>query len=382
MTRRILAKRLLTNEVLSYDLPVKENTPIREVNGPGGVSGTILADVALARATDGRPLVQQWSTALYVVEDGEILCGGPVTNLSDKGDERTFIASGFTAWPNGTPFLDSYYPDDFESPVAAYRALWSHLQSFPDGNIGMNVDDDPTYLIVGNGEAPYSIIQTEYRDVGAEMTNLLAAARIDYQETHTFTGGPDEAIRHAVRLGFPRLGANRHSDTRFVEDENVIDVAEATYGGDDFSQDITVIGQGEGWAAIDDGMVQRRHVPDGRLRRAVVVADPSLTSSAQVVARAEDEYEARRDNAVVESFTIRDHPNARIRDLNPGDDVILTYTSRFETQVQTAYVRITSIEEPSSDPDTAVITCAPSDSFIYFPTANPNTDGTPYLVEV
>lgn len=380
MARRLLAKRLLTGETLSYDLPVKDFTPMRELSAPGGVSGTILADVALRLATDGRPLVQQWSTAIYVVEDGEILCGGPVTSLSDSGEERRFLASGFSSWPNGQPYLDSYGPDDFESPVNAYLELWRHLQSFPDGNLGVQIVADPTYLILGNGEAPYSIIQTEYRDCGAEMSNILSASRIDYVEDHQLAP-IGQVVTPRIRLGFPRLGGNRHNDLRFIEDENVIEVSEVNYGGDDFANDITVIGRGEGYAAVDDGMVQRVARPDGRVRRAVVVADPSLLTSAQVAGRAEDEYNTRRGTAVIESFTIREHSNASIASINVGDDVIVRYTSRVLAAVQTAYVRITGIEEPSHMPGQAIITCAPSDDFTYFPAVNPHPDGSPYLVE-
>lgn len=383
MTRRLLAKRLLTGEVLSYDLPTKSRADLRELNGPGGVSGSILADVALARGGDGRPIVQQWSTALYVVEGTSILCGGPVTSLSDSGPERQFVAAGYTAWPQGQPYLDSYGPDDFEDPVAAYRELWRHLQSYADGALGVQIDADPTYMVLSGGDAPYSIIQTEYRDCGAEMSNILTAARIDYVENHTFTGGANEAIRPAVQLIFPRAGGNRHNDLRFVEGENVLDVGEANYGGEEFSQDITVLGQGEGYAAVDDGMVQRVYRPDGRVRRATIVADPSLTTSAQVVQRAEDEYLTRRGEHVVEEFTIQaDHPNAPVDDINLGDDIVLVYTDRVTGTRVTAYLRITAIEESTDQPGVAVLRCAPSDDFVYFPATNPEPDGAPMVVMV
>jgi hypothetical protein len=246
----------------------------------------------------------------------------------------------------------------------------------------VQIEAAPTYMILGNGSGPYTIIQTEYRDVGAEMSNILTAARIDYAETHTFSG-PNVAIRPAVKLHFPRAGANRHTNLRFVQGENVLDVSEPSYGGDEFSQDITVLGQGEGYAAVDAGMVQRVYRPDGRIRRATIVADPSLTTAAQCVNRAEEEYQARRGEPVVEEFTvISEHSNAPLGELNLGDDIILTYTSRLDGGRKDAQVRVMAIEEPSDQPGLAIIRVAPSDSFSYFPATNPEPDGAPMVVQV
>lgn len=386
--RRVVAIRPLTGEVLSTDLPVRTHNTTREVRGPGGVFGTVGADLAFALASDGVRIIAPWRTALFVCEGAKIIAGGLLADLDDDGPTRTFMAPGYLNYPNEQPYLDTYFPDEFEDPVIAYRNLWAHLQAQPDGNIGMQVDADPTYMILGDGEAPYSIIQTDYADTGGEMEKILTACKFDWEERHTFVMGGDGRpvhplqIRHAVKLGFPRLGAPRHMNLRFVAGENVVSIGEVGAGGDEFSQDITVHGVGEGYAAVDEGLVVRKHVPDGRVRRAKIISDPSLTTPGQVQRRAEDEFVYRTTTVEIESITVIDHPNARLADINPGDDILLLYTSEHLVGLQQAFLRIMVIEESSETPGQATLTVEPSASFSYGSASNPNEDGSPYLITV
>lgn len=388
MGRRILATRFLTGEVLHNDLDVLAHSTTRELNGPGGVFGRVSPTVARLRGRDGRRLLEPWTTGLYCVDDTtwEIISHGLVTSVADEGAQRDFFAPGLTNVPNGQPFLGTYDADDFEDPVTIYRALIAHLAAFPGGNLGLNVDADPTYLVVGSGGEPFQIIQTEYRDVGATMSQLLEASMIDYTERAEFVGSVNASssppIRHSVRLGFPRLGGNKTLTHRFTEGENVSDVSEVVYGGEDQSEDITVIGAGEGWAQVDDGLVARGATFTGRVRRAKVVSDPSLQTPAQVEMRLKNELAAATGSAQIEGFTVIDHPNAPINSLHPGDDIILTYYSDHHGQDQSDYLRIVTIEESSETPGRATIACARSDSFTYMPPDNPHTDGGAFLIEV
>lgn len=388
MGRRIHATRLLTGQVLDNDLGVLSHTSSRELNGPGGVFGRVSPALARRYAPDGRKVLEPWSTALYMVDDEtyQIVAAGILTSVSDKGLERDFMCPGFTTIPEEQPFLATYSPDDFEDPVTIYRALWQHLAAFPGGNIGMNIDADPTYLVVGSGGEPFQIIETDYQEVGSMMSDLLTASKIDYREHSEFvtsvTTSASPTIRRSVKLGFPRLGANRTQTMRFTEGENVTEVSEVVYGGGDYSRDVTVLGAGEGWARVDDGLAARAHTDDGRVRRAKVVSDPSLQTPAQVEMRLKREMERRDQKVEIADFTIKDHPNCRINDLNPGDDIILRYYSDHHGRDEFAYLRVMGIDESSDSPGTALIRVEPSDSFDYMPAENPYTDGGAFLVEV
>jgi hypothetical protein len=88
---------------------------------------------------------------------------------------------------------------------------------------------------------------------------------------------------------------------------------------------------------------------------------------------------ARDLKPVITDFTIVDHPNARVQDVQVGDDVLLNYDVP-HLGVGQSWLRITAINEAGDVPGVANLTVAPSDSFTYASAGNPNPDGTPVLV--
>jgi hypothetical protein len=394
MSWRVCAVRALTGQVLDPDLDLKQPTTTRELSGPGGVFGAINPELLNETAIDGRPLIEEWSTALFVVEDDQIRCGGMVDDTAitlDSGD-RAVSAPGYANYSSEQPYLGNYQPGTYQTPPQVYRNFWAHLQGFPDGNIGLQIVGpyvtDPntglrvpwdTYMWLTTSEnAPYSFLETDYKDLGQEMENVLSAARIEWVEKHTWVDATFGPITHQIELGFPRIG-RRRTDLRFELDANVTSIGTIGGNGTEFCNDLTLIGNGEGYEAIARGLVQRSAVRDGRVRRAKVISDKSLTTAGLVVMRATEERMARDLKPVITDFTIVDHPNARVQDVQVGDDVLLNYDVP-HLGVGQSWLRITAINEAGDVPGVANLTVAPSDSFTYASAGNPNPDGTPVLV--
>ena len=385
MADQIIAVRPLTNQIVAHDLGVTNYNTSRELNGPGGVFGSISPAVAFQRANDGFPIVEPYMTALFVTDGTRIKGGGLVTSISNSGPERTFNAPGYFSILNGQPFLDTRGPADFERPELPLRAMLNHLQAQPRGNLRLTLElPSNHYLVIGSGGAPYTLMKTNYTDVGAEMARLLEACSMDWVEEHAATLNATTGLHeltHTIRASFPRMGTVR-TDQLFHEDENIVALSEVTYGGDNYSADVIVRGAGEGYAAEDAGMVRRATRNDGRVRRAVVVTDGTLVTPAQVQARALREVEARKVHGELNSITVRDHPNARLSAIRLGDDITVRYTSRHHAGLRETLCRIVSIEEGSGTPDQLTLNLRPSGDFSYMPTSNPHPDQQPYLVEV
>lgn len=369
---RVIAQRVLTGEFLSMDLPLNGATTIRELSGPGGISGTIEPELTMALADDGRPIIEEWSTALYVDRDGEITAGGIVTSLDFENTALQVNAPGFAAYPNGQPFLADYFPDEFEDPVDTFKAVWDHLQSYPDGNLGMTVVGDSTYMVLSNGSGPYRILLIDTADCGEQLASIAQVAPFDFAEKHRWNAAKT-AIAHTIEVGFPRLGRKR-DDLRFVAGENVVSISTIQADGEKFANEVYFIGQGSGPTVYKASAAVR----DGRLRRATVVTKKAATQGlTNLGARAE--LRAREMKLDISEVTINDDPNARISAIQPGDDVLVDVEVPWLGHLK-MWLRVLSIEESADNAGRATLKTQRSDSFTYAAGTNPNTNGDPVVV--
>lgn len=459
--RRIIAQRVRTGEFLSWQVPLTETRIARELSGPGGISGTITPKVQHLLAEDGLPLLREWSTALYYEADGQIRGGGLVTRITENPKGGLLVeAPGFSSYPHGIPFTGVYRPGLSADPLNVVRHIWSHVQAYPDGDLGLTVsaetsgtvldeisdaevtaskirvglrvgygrgshqvegitqvvirkdnkdqiydwfqllhrDGDrviPESIRVGmkvqiRGEVdndgkpvlrsikqahevrldggvgkvpvarlveapkPYVLAWWENRDCGAEIDSMLDLAPADYIEQHTWNDD-HTAIRHHLKLGHPRLGRKRR-DLRFVEGENIVAAPALTIDGDEFAQNVVALGRGEGRKMIRETVASR----DDRLRRVAVVADKSA-GRAKAERMARDELHRRNDTRGFEQVVVRDHPNARLAALNPGDDILVEAHLAWYGRTR-LWVRVLSIEENATG-EVATLTVARSDEF-------------------
>lgn len=357
---RIIAQRILTDEIISWDVPMSNASLIRELSGPGGLRGIIAPDRAYLRGADGKPLLREWSTALYYESSGQIRGGGIVTRLAENDEGKLEVeAPGFSTYPTGIPYTSIHRPGLGADPLDVLRHLWAHVQSFPDADLGVTVDslDSGAKLDDTSGSKPkaYELVWWDHTDCGQEIEHMLEAAPADYIERTSWNADHTSVLRH-VELGTPRLGKQRH-DLRFVEGENVIQPVPNLIDGDDFAQNIIALGRGEGRK-----MVRVEHATrDDRLRRVAVVADKRATApKASILAKREH---ARR--AETEGFTaivVRDHPNARLSAIDPGDDIYVTASPQW-FGMTSQWVRVLSIEEPIDSSNVAILTVARASHF-------------------
>lgn len=170
------------------------------------MTGVISPAIAMAPASDGRPVIDEWSTLIYAVADGVIRWGGIVTSSELAGPSWTVTANGFRGYPAGIPYLGPVWFEVGVDPLDVIRYLWHHVQSYPGGKLGLTVDDTTQSAArLGTAAQRYELDPWNLTDCGAEMTNLLAACPAETTERHAFAGF-GETVSHTLAFGVPRIG--------------------------------------------------------------------------------------------------------------------------------------------------------------------------------
>jgi hypothetical protein len=318
MAWRYLAQRALTGEWLDWDLPIAVSELEWQLSGAGQLSGTISPDYASLHAADGRPVLDEWGTFLYAEADGQIRWGGILVSSGFEGSAWKLEAMGFAGYPKGIPYTGEWRYSTVD-PLNAVREIWRHVQSFPDGDVGMIVDTDTSPVRVGGGKAePYELAWYESKDCGDEIDSLAKETPFDYVESHTWADNASDTITHKLSFGYPRLG-RRREDLAFVQGENIDRLVTAERSGDNYANEVVGIGAGEGRAMLR----RTTAVRDNRLRRSAVYSDKLISTSTRMDSTIRRELQRRLNTLQIDSIEVSNHSNARIGSWALGDDILV-----------------------------------------------------------
>lgn len=366
---RYIAQRATTGEFLDMELPLHRDELSWDLSGAGSLRGTVAPDVGALRLDDGRLLLEEWGTLIYAEADGIIRWGGIVISSKFDGANWSVEAAGFSSYPHGLPY-EGEYSEIQVDPADVVRHIWQHLQSHPDGDLGVVVTGSTDRRIgteprdveftTDGGETvafeagPYTLEWWEAPDCGAEIDSLVSETPFEFTEHHEWDG---DEIRHEIRLGYPRIGRKR-TDLAFVQGDNVTSVVAPELDGDDFANAVLGLGAGEGKGALQRSTAVR----DGRLRRTHVYTAKDVSSVSRMDARIQSELQRRQDLLTITEVTVQNHANARIGAWSLGDDVLIEATLPWlgDVAIWSRIVGWTLITE-----NTAKLSLARSDSFTY-----------------
>jgi hypothetical protein len=138
---RYFATRLLgdgTEKLLAEALPIGGGRTTQVLTGHNSLQGTITPELARLQTTTG-PLFEPWSTCIYAEVDKVIVGAGILNTIDTTGPQLTLDCVGFTAYPDGMPYIGEWSRIGVD-PIAAFRQAWAHLQTQPAGNLGLDVD--------------------------------------------------------------------------------------------------------------------------------------------------------------------------------------------------------------------------------------------------
>lgn len=162
----------------------------------------------------------------------------------------------------------------------------------------------------------YKLNWYETLDLAGEVDDLAASTPFDWHLTHRWEG---DEIRHHIRLGYPRIG-RRRDDLRFVVGENIHKAPDVERVGEQYANEVLVLGAGEGSAMIT-GRAFR--TDDGRVRKVVVISDPSIKTEEAARHRAETELALRFNIENFAEVVVADHPHAALGSIDLGDEILV-----------------------------------------------------------
>jgi hypothetical protein len=191
---------------------------------------------------------------------------------------------------------------------------------------------------------PYKLTWWKTDDIGQEMTKLAESTPFDWREEVSWADD-HASLRFHLELGYPRLGGRR-ADLRFAVDENVLLIPAEHNVGEDYSDEVTVVGAGDG-AAAQHGWAARSN--EVRLRRAVTLVDRTLESIKASNAAAQAELVRRQGIPTIDTIQVHDSALAPLGSWRDGDDILI----HLDTWSDWFRVTATSF---SPDNDTALLT--------------------------
>jgi hypothetical protein len=202
VSERIHVQRATTGVWLDRDAQlqlVDRSSPLSKV----GVATFVCEPAAWVTAVpeDGLPMFEQWATIVLVEDgDGQLPWRGIVTDCEWSGKTWTITANSMSTYPHGIPYGDEYIESQVD-PADVFREMWAHVQSYPDGDLGVVVTGS-TPLRIGSvstkaldaAKAVYADAVKAYdagiaarRDAAADETDARAAYSVLVAKTETAT---------------------------------------------------------------------------------------------------------------------------------------------------------------------------------------------------
>lgn len=365
---RYIAERLVGNgagTILHWDVPLKKPSFTDVLSGPSALTGSVEPEFASLIGDDGEPLIQPWSTALYVEADGQIRGGGIVVNTSYTGPVCEIDCMGFSGYPSGMPYTASQYWVHYD-PIDGVREIWSHLQNKVRGDLGMVIDDTTSPVRIGidleQGEydteegplvfedGPFRLSWYETHDLGDTIDKLAEMTPFDYHEEHSWVPGTAQDISHFLRIGYPKIGERRQ--TRMVVGENLWIAPTLEVDGENFANEILALGAGEGRNMLH---VSKYRPQSTRLRRVRVATDKTATKGWMINGFAERQLSSMYEMENVSQVQLRDEQDG----LQLGDEFFLTGNDGWIDY--NLWVRILAIDIKPEDELPVTLTIARSD---------------------
>lgn len=328
---RYIVQNILTGEFLSWDLPLADVTITYELSGPTIISGSLRPEDPEIRDLLSSGM-EPWSCWIHVETDGLIRASGILMPYQVDDEVYSIEAAGPSSYLYGLPFLSEISAIAVD-PADIVRAIWQHVQSYPDGNLGIQVygetpvrigeeepEEDVEYDDETNPrpEGPYKLSWWEAPDCGREVENLARETPFDFVERCAWL--PDRSgVAHWIELYYPRAGTRR-TDLRFATGENVIGNPIPAEETDDlYASQVVVFGKGEGRDVVR-GYAGRRM--RSRLRRVAVLQDSTIASRERATAIAGADIERRQGLMDVTDIEVdARHENALFGTYQVGDDI-------------------------------------------------------------
>lgn len=361
-TWRYIAERLHgdgTATPLHPDLPLRNTSIEYALSGPGGLSCTIQPENLALMGGDGRPVFREWSTAIWAEEDGILRGGGIVDYIGVSNSELSIECAGFSGYLRDQPYVGSAFYIETD-PMDIARLIWAHVQGERGGNLGVTLDATKSPVRIGTDlkqvefdtqegpvsfeSGPYKLEWWQTHDLLNSFESLARETPFEFREQVSWN--PDGTIRKHINMGYPTIGSRR-TDLRFAIGENVNEVPDVEFAGENFANGVLFLGAGEGRTMVRGAY----DVMDGRLRRVAVVQDKQVRSLKAANSRARQELALRRGDFDVRDLVVRDHLHAPLGSFSVGDEILVEGDLGWVDNVSGVWARVVGMTVTPENPD-------------------------------
>ena len=354
-------------EFLHTELPLSNISVTNNLSATDELTAEVSPAMAGLKDSAGNPLFDEWGTAVWAEEDGDIKGGGILVSSQAKDATWGLRCIGLSGYPYGMPYTGTGYVGVEVDPLDVVRAAWTHLQSQPWGNLELEIPDLKTGLKIGtkmeqiefdteNGPisfeaGPIKMNSYETHDLGNFIGDLVEETPFDYREVHWWDGSE---IRHKLDWGYPRLG-RRLTDYRFVLGENILAEPSIDRDGSRYASGALVLGAGNGRTMIR-GYAHRN---SGKIRRVHVIEKKNLRSITAANRYAEQYIKTSIVSGSVTTVTLVDRGDGVARAIRPGDEIPLNLTTDWQQLV--IWCRVNSVNYTPDTSDDVTLNIVRSD---------------------
>lgn len=268
-------------------------TPVRVGTEPQGElpPKTIAASQIRARLQTNDPIFEDW-TWVGASEEVGLYNDELLTEAHNSGLDLTFNA-GYR--DRAAEWLRVYI--DTHGPRVEFETGDGEQVSFEAG--------------------PYKLNTWTTDNCGRKIDDLARDTPFEYRERHAWNADRTQ-VEHRIEFGYPRLG-RRREDLRFVLGENIHTVPALTRGGDEFANDVLVLGTGDG----RDQIMGTAKALDHRIRRTATIDAKDLDTKGEAEDRARRELAYRLNLLDLSEVRVINAPMTRLGSWEPGDEILI-----------------------------------------------------------
>ena len=345
---RFLVQSILDGRFLSWDLELSDPQVALVLSGPTSITGVLKPEDPETRKLLLGGGFEPWACWIHHEIEGEIRASGILQPYQIDGETLSVEAAGVSAYAHGIPWLAELSAIQID-PADVVRAIWAHLQSYPDGQLGVTVTgttpvrigtpamtvpktdpetgdpvlDEDGHAVLEDVEAkPYELMFWEGTDCGSEIDSLAGEAPFDYIERCAWNDART-TVTHWIEIRYPRIGQRciGAGAPRFASGENILNAVPAEETDDLYASQVVVFGKGEG---RDTTKGYAGRPLNRRLRRVAIVQDKTIPTPERATAAAGSELERRQALIDVTDLEVdARHPNAVFGSYQVGDDVLV-----------------------------------------------------------
>lgn len=134
---------------LDFNLPL-QGVELEEVlSGHNALTATISPEIARLKAPDGRPLLEEWGTAIWAEDpDGEIRGGGILTHSDFNGPVWGLECTDLSGALVDLPYTEANYYINVD-PLDILREIWRYAQAQAGGNLSVEIDPLKSPVLLG-----------------------------------------------------------------------------------------------------------------------------------------------------------------------------------------------------------------------------------------